>query len=411
MGGLAFASGPNPLSTPRMPLAVYEAVKSRCHEILKQYYTYVATPIEAPGKKDYGDVDFLVTGPTLLCHGSNIALTVGNALGAERSISGKGSSTVSFALPWPREVQGVATVTGDDPDEVNANSFVQVDMNVCHGKDEWEWELFHHAHGDLWNILGSTIRRHGLTVNNVGLYLRISEIELVDRKKSMILLTKNPSEVLSFLGLDEARWWQQLESPQAMYEYAATCRYFWADEEEKEKEVDEDKKALKHNDRKRMNLRPVFRKWVEEFIPQCRASGTYNKQAPSREQVLADAFNRFGVKDDYELRLVAWCRGRQEEEVWRDAIKTGLPTEDVALDLRAAAIRGLKGIIMEGDLSDGVVPPKPLKTADGFYNMETVVEFVKDNWQHVGTIQLEKQNVRPADKMEQKRRTKEADVS
>jgi hypothetical protein len=409
MGGLAFASGPNPLSTPRMPLAVYEAVKNRCHEILKRYYTHVATPIEAPGKKDYGDVDFLVAGPTLLCHGSNIAATLGKALGTEHSISGKGSSTISFALPWPKGVEGEATASDQGPEEGSADRFVQVDVNVCHGKDEWEWELFHHAHGDLWNILGSTIRKHGLTVNNIGLYLRIEEIELIDRKKSMILLTKQPSEVLSFLGMDEAQWWRQFESPQAMYEYAATCRYFWADDEVKE--IDEDKKALKHNDRKRMNLRPVFRKWVEEFIPECRASGMYNRQPPLREQVRADAFERFGVKDEYDQRLVAWRRERQTEEVWRDVIKAGLPTEDVAWDLRAAAIRGLKAIIIEGDLSDGVVPPKPLKTADGFYDMEVVVEFVRDYWQHVGTIQIEKQNARAAEKLEQKRKAKEAEVS
>jgi hypothetical protein len=411
MGGLAFASGPNPLPTPRMPLAVYEAVKSRCHEILKQYYVHVATPIEAPGKKDYGDVDFLVACPTPLCHGPNIAVILGKALGTTHSISGKGSTTVSFALPWPKDVEGEATNSDHSPEAGASDRFVQVDVNVCHGQEEWGWELFHHAHGDLWNILGSTIRKHGLTVNNVGLYLRISDIELIDRKKSMILLTEDPSEVLSFLDLDEARWWQRFESPQAMYEYAATCRYFWVDEEEKEREVDEDKKALKHNDRKRMSLRPVFRRWVEEFIPQCRASGAYNRQAPSREQVLADAFERFGVKDEYEQRLVAWRRERQEDEVWRDVIKAGLPTEDVALDLRAAAIRGLKGIIIEGDLSDGVVPSKPLKTADGFYDMDAVVGFVRDNWQHVGTIQLGKQNARAAEKMELKKKAKEVDAS
>jgi hypothetical protein len=407
MGGLAFASGPNSLSTPRMPLAVYEAVKSQCHEILKQYYVHVATPIEGPGKTDYGDVDFLVACPTLLCHGSNHAVTLGKALGTEHGTSGKGSSTVSFALPWPKEVEGEATASHHGPEEGNANKFVQVDVNVCHAKDEWEWMLFHHAHGDLWNILGSTIRKLGLTVNNIGLFLRIEEIELIDRKKSIVLLTKKPSEVLSFLGLDEAQWWHQFESAQAMYEYVATCRYFWADDEVKE--IDEDKKALKHNDRKRMNLRPVFRKWVEEFIPECQASGAYKRQAPSRGQVRADAFEQFGVKDEYDQRLVAWRRERQVDEVWRDVIKAGLPIEDMAFDLRAAAIRGLKAIIIEGDLSDAVIPPKPLKTADGFYDVEVVVEFVRDNWQHVGAIVLKRQNIRAAEKMEKKKKVQEAE--
>jgi hypothetical protein len=404
MGGLAFASGPNPLSTPRMPLAVYEVVKSRCHEILKQYYTYVATPIEAPGKKDYGDVDFLVACPTPLCHGPNIAVILGKALGTEHSISGKGSNSISFALPWPKEVDSEAKTGDQGSGNDHADCFVQVDVGVCHGEEEWEWMLFHHAHGDLWNILGSTIRKLGLTVNNIGLYLRIEDIELIDRKKSLVLLTKKPSEVLSFLALDEEQWWHQFESAQAMYDYAAGCRYFWADDEFKE--IEEDKKVLKHNDRKRMNLRPVFRKWVEEFIPECRASGKYNRQPLSKEQVRANAFERFGVKDEYEQRLIVWRRERQTDEVWRDMIKGGLPTEDVDSQLRAAAIRGLKAIIIEGELSDGITPPKPLKNANGFYDMDAVVEFVRDNWQHVGAIQLEKQKTRAAENMEQKRNAK-----
>jgi hypothetical protein len=242
MGGQAFSCGPNPLSTPRMPSAVYLAVKSRCQEILEKFYTHVAMPIEAPGKKDYGDVDFLVTGPTLLCHGSSIADTIGRALAAERTISCKGNPTVNFALRWPREVQSgtpAGHLTQSDADE---NMFVQVDVHVCHDKEDWEWGLFQHAHGDLWNILWSTIRKQGLTVNNEGLFLRVEEIELIDRKKSMVLLTKKPSEVLSFLGLDETQWWHQFKSEEAMYEYAATCRYFWADDAVKD--IDEDKRKL-----------------------------------------------------------------------------------------------------------------------------------------------------------------------
>lgn len=401
MGGQAFASGSNPLSTPRMPLAVYLAIKNRCQEILEQCYNHVATPIEAPGKKDYGDVDFLVACPKLVYHGSNIAETIGRALGAERSIFCKGNPTINFAVPWPSGVQRDAVAGCLTENDANANIFAQVDVHVSHDKDDWEWELFQHAHGDLWNILGSTIRKHGLTVNNVGFFLRIEEIELIDRKKSMVLLTKNPSAVLSFLGLDEVLWWRQFGSVQAMYEYAATCRYFWA--EDIVKEIDEDKKALKHNDRKRMNLRPVFRKWIEEFIPQCRESGAYKREPPLREQVREDAFKRFGVKDEYDQRLNVFRRERQTDEVWRNVIKGGLPTEDVDPDLRGAAIRGLKAIIIEGDLSNGIVPPKPLKIGDDFFNMEAVVEFVTDNWQQVGAIQLQKQNVKAAEKMAEKK--------
>jgi hypothetical protein len=155
-----------------------------------------------------------------------------------------------------------------------------------------------------------------------------------------------------------------------------------------------------------MNMRPVFRKWVEEFIPQCRESGTYKREPPLREQVIDDAFERFGVQVEYDRKLDSWLRERQVDEVRRNVIKAGLPTEDVVPDLRAASIRGLKAIIIEGGLSDGVVPTKSLKTADGFYELDAVIEFVKDNWQRVGAVQIEKQKVRAADKMEDKRKPK-----
>ncbi len=61
--------------------------------------------------------------------------------------------------------------------------------------------LFKHAHGDIWNLLGSTIRPFGLTVDEDALWLRIPEIEKFDRKKAKIRLTSDPVEVIRFLGL------------------------------------------------------------------------------------------------------------------------------------------------------------------------------------------------------------------
>ncbi len=80
--------------------------------------------------------------------------------------------------------------------------------------------------GDLWNILGTTIRPFGLTVNDKGMYLRIPEIELLDRKKSMIYLTDSPSQILQFLGLDEEKWWAEFGTRREMFELAAGCRMF-----------------------------------------------------------------------------------------------------------------------------------------------------------------------------------------
>lgn len=61
MGGQAFSKGLNALYTPRMPPAVYRYVRDRCHALLRTLFVVVATPIEGPGKSDYGDIDIFVT--------------------------------------------------------------------------------------------------------------------------------------------------------------------------------------------------------------------------------------------------------------------------------------------------------------------------------------------------------------
>lgn len=63
MGGKAFTSGLEPLLTPRMPPEMYHLVKKHIHSILSKHFEHVGTPIEAPGKTDYGDLDFLVANP------------------------------------------------------------------------------------------------------------------------------------------------------------------------------------------------------------------------------------------------------------------------------------------------------------------------------------------------------------
>lgn len=99
---------------------------------------------------------------------------------------------MNLAVPWPKQDDG-------------EKKYIQIDVHTCKDLKEWKFNLFHAAHGDLWSILGTTIRPFGLTVNDKGMYLRIPKIELLDRKKSMIFLTGKPGEILEFLGLNEEK--------------------------------------------------------------------------------------------------------------------------------------------------------------------------------------------------------------
>jgi hypothetical protein len=419
MGGQAFASH---FPTPRMSIAIYKTVLKQTQSILRNYYTNVSSAIEGPGKTTYGDVDILVAGPLAKAFspGIPIAEKLKQALHAKAWIQDKGNPTINFAVPWPRDEASSERKERVDEESAEENKYIQVDVHICNDTRDFEWELFHAAHGDLWNILGTTIRPYGLTVNNHGLYIRIPEIELVERKKSMVFLTDEPLRVLEFLGLDAEKWWKQFESREEMYEYATTCRMLWVPEVEEEdasvgdakgqegiEDGEKQKKKLKHNDRRRLAQRPIFRAWFEEFIPRCRKEGRFEVARTTREQIRDDAFEKFGIKEEYMTKLREWSLARHLDEVTRDVIKKNIPTDGVDVHLRAAAIKTLKGIIVGGDEFEGKIPEAVAKDENGFYNLELVDRFVADNWQEAGRIGLARQQVKNREAMIEKERAKQ----
>ncbi|PQE28190.1 hypothetical protein CJF32_00011060 [Rutstroemia sp. NJR-2017a WRK4] len=402
MGGQAFAAH---FPTPRMSLAIYKHVLTQTQTILRNYYTNVSSAIEGPGKTTYGDVDVLVAGP--LPHafppGTPVAEKLKQALHAKACIQDKGNPTMNFAVPWPRDVASIEHESEEKAQISDENDTWE------NNTQELNWELFHSAHGDLWNILGTTIRPYGLTVNNHGLYIRIQEIEIVERKKSMVFLTDEPSRVLDFLGLDEEKWWRPFGSQEEMFEYAGTCRMVWVKEEvdvvegegeeKEEKGEEKEKKKLKHNDRRRLAQRPIFKAWFEDFVPRCLKEGKYDIPRTTREQILTDAFEKFGIEEEYNTKLKEWSYTRHIDELTRDAIKKTIPVDGVDGQLRAAAIRTLKGIILEGEEFEGKIPDAVVKDENGFYDLEVVKRFVGENWEEAGRIGMGRQHVRAREAM------------
>jgi len=412
MGGNAFKKHSPALPTPRMPPEIYNQILKQTLDLLKKQYQHVGSPIEAPGKPDFGDIDIMVACPLspsfdpLISTLPTVSQNLQNALSAAAYFHSPGNPTINLAVPWPSSSLAL-----------EEKKFVQIDVHICKDENEWNWNLFHAAHGDLWNILGTTIRPFGLTVNDKGLFLRIPEIELLDRKKSMVFLTDSPSQILEFLGLDEVQWWKEFETRRQMFEFAAGCRMFWVKEKEKDGEdgvgdvgvVDvgaqeggeSGKKKLKHNDRQRMAKRPIFREWIEEFIPALREEGKFRECKVTREQIKEEAFEKWGVREEYEDRLKVWRLARHEDELWREVIKGSVP-EDVDPPFRSAAIRQLKAVIMEGDEWEGRVPDAARKNEEGFHDLVVVREFVLENWRKAGEVGWERMQQKAMEGMKAK---------
>ncbi|MCJ1246808.1 hypothetical protein MMC30_004017 [Trapelia coarctata] len=303
-----------------MPAAVYSVLLDKYISLLSTFYTDVASPLDVPEKDSHGDIDLLVSNPIHPITTQALA----SALNAVSTISGGG--TTSFAVPYP-----------DFPD-----NYIQLDIHKC-PPSTFRWELFTNSHGDLWNILGTSVRAFGLTANNVGFYLRIAEIEKLDRKKSMVFLTSDPDDVLQFLGLDGERYWKPFGTVEELCVYATRMRFFRRKTYLRE--------ILKANDRKRMGQRPLYRMFVGEWLPQRPGVGEEGvDEMVTRESVLEEALERYGVRKVYEGMLRTWREERAElerkqegREVRREIVKEEMAYADAWIE---ASRRGT--IVQEG---------------------------------------------------------------
>ncbi|KAK6958342.1 hypothetical protein Daesc_001141 [Daldinia eschscholtzii] len=430
MGGSAFSSRSNPLFTPRMSPGVYRHVLRTCQAKLRELFVAVASPIEGPAKKDHGDIDIFVAlerddisssfgidGACTSQQDHDPLRVAVRLLGAEHWIRER-PTVVNLAIPWPKDLH-------EEGPSGNSPRYIQVDLHLCDSIEHLQWMLLRNAHGDLWNLLGSIIRPYGLTVDEVGLHIRIPEIEHLNKKLSRVLLSTDPFEILSFLGLkyESAQWEQSFASLEDLMEYAATCRFLWVrpeqDESATEGEVGDFNKGTKSDDRRRIKTREVCRRWYEEFIPECRAAGRFTTPRSTRDSVREEAFEQFpGTRQVYRNRLIEWRREMQRHGLWREVIKTSIPErqegEEEVVDkrhLRSLAANALKKIVMHDDYSLGIRPAIPLRNEDGFYIEERVRQFVVDNWRQIGEAAWEASQKKHAEKLAEqgaKHKSKEA---
>ncbi|KJZ73310.1 hypothetical protein HIM_07314 [Hirsutella minnesotensis 3608] len=415
MGGSAFSSEEHNLYTPRMPRPVYNAVRDRCVSILADLYDSVAAPLEGPEKTDFGDLDLVLACPKTESASTLQALQeIVNALGAEKSILYENSSS-NLALPWPAAAAD-GTPLEDDVVAGEKKKHVQVDVRICDSPEAQRWILFKHAHGDIWNVIGSVIRPYGLTADETALWIRVPEIEETNRNRAKVRLTADPDQVLDFLGLPAARFWEgPFASADDMYEYVAQCRMFHVPPAvaAAAQASEDDAKSLKTNDRRRMRQRPTFRRWVDDFTARCRAEGRFATPRTDRAQVTAEALARFGAEAEYTARRDAYLLETQEHMVWTDVIKGGVapvtdPSDMVAVTHRACLVKALKAIVLEGDESYGVVPRESLRAPSGFLHVDRVRSFMERQGADVGEAAMQRHRQKSAEHMAAKRAREQA---
>ena len=236
------------------------------------------------------------------------------------------------------------------------------------------------------------IRPFGLTADDGGLWLRIPEIEKLDRKKARVLLTTDPVQVLHFLGMQvEGYWTEPFPTLDAMFNYITTCRLFTA--QQSLPEPLQDNSSTKKN----MKTRPIFRKWFEDFLPRLRTDDRFKQQHQCasdtgdldlRVRVRDEAFRTFNVEPIYWAQLKDW-RLKKEPEVDKKLIKSAIPN-DLDPQFKGSLMSAIKRIVMEGSTEYGPTPKVSLRDDEGFYNKDMTRAFVVENWQEIGKFAFKK---------------------
>ncbi|CAO2647358.1 Nn.00g082800.m01.CDS01 [Neocucurbitaria sp. VM-36] len=378
MGGLAFANvvtrNGKPPSVPRMSPELYRIISAECQLKLEKLFDRVVIPREAPVKVDYGDIDFLVEGIRPHTLRSNIGIAIKNIIGADLHLP-RGDFH-SYAIPHP-----------EIPD-----AYVQIDVELLpgdgtpEGPELFQWTRYMKGDSDLLQVIGVSHRPLGLTCNDRGLHVRVEEIEPYNKKKALLFLTRDPNKAIKFYGFDADKYWAGFTDENDLFEWASSGRFF-------SHEVFENR-VEKSNDRSRQTKRPMYRKFVEEYMAIRQGQG--NQHAWTRQRVLEEALAFFDKHAEYDAMMREHHNKEAEENLWKD-IRASLPIEGNSLALALKGLRrwvvfdnGEPRITNEPNLDEYqwwaiVIPAEKRKK---------VLDWVKENWEEIKA--LEKARARAA---------------
>ena len=222
----------------------------------------------------------------------------------------------SFALPYP----------GDDGSAIHA----QVDVHPCGAN--LHWLAFMQSYGDIWQILGLSIRGLGFTATDRGLHVRLSQAEKRDWKGSMIFLSMEPHPVMRFLGLDADAYESGFTFENDIFTWISKARVFRKDAFLNRTETSKD--------RHRMRSRGMFNRFVTQYLPQVPET-SIGEPHREREALLLEAVRSFGKEDEYRCR-VNRATLEETEATARDHIHAILRTTGMTNEKVNMTIRGIK---------------------------------------------------------------------
>ena len=328
-------------------------------------------PRDAPAKVDYGDIDFLVEGVRLQASIDEIWTAVKDSLGAEFHLPRGGSQ--SYAVKHPTIPE----------------AYVQVDVELSPGNgtpdsaELFEWTRFMKGDSDLLQIVGVSHRPLGLTCNDQGLHIRVEEIEPYNKKRALLFLTRDPNQAMDFYGFDTNKYWNGFTDEMDLFAWATSGRFF-------SHEVFQSR-IEKSNDRSRQAKRPMYRRFVEEYVPAHVETGA--ARVWTRQEVLHEALQSFNKHTEYDAMMADHRTKESEEALWKD-IREVLPVEGNSLSNALKALRRWvnfqdgKPYITSNPLEEAVV----WKILMAETTRDNVLRWVEDNWKEAKALEKARVN-------------------
>ena len=312
-----------PLEYPLMYKDVYHFVVDELKDQLKPRFGLVHAPFENPHKAEYQTItiyaaEYKGAEPDVIpTHLSDLLPKTKRLYG----VAQKDPFTVEFAVDWPSD-RAKYPVPGSESRKLASALMWRIRYHIRVSLKVWmstqDLREFRRVkiNGEINKMLGLIIKTHGLTYNSNGLFLRIQEIEKVDKPLSCVRLTNNKRAIWNFLGVEPGKNYDDLKTWEDLMDYATTCRFF--------------NPALYNPRRKKTPLHGqvnIFDYFTEIYLP---AQAKINRQPGgsallTREEVIEQARQdpRFGNQfaDAYDKSIEAKTLEANHTKFWRDLRK------------------------------------------------------------------------------------------
>ncbi|WPH03847.1 Hypothetical protein R9X50_00673000 [Acrodontium crateriforme] len=236
MGGKAFenavSDGGRPISTPRISPGDYIRLRDTYLQLFQAYFatSKVGVLKEAPGKTDYGDIDFVVATESqpdfyqLAVYVGAAGLIFESPHMCSLAVNKDGTRFDDSLMVYKNGKKSML------PTSQSGIESTQIDIEIV-PPSLLEWHLFYASYGDLGGLIGRIVTKLGFTLRNTGLFLRMKQLDdskshsyqNISDQDGSVFLSNNPRHVMEFLGLSFDTYDSQFGTVDELYKWLGTC--------------------------------------------------------------------------------------------------------------------------------------------------------------------------------------------